>query len=417
MTALSLALLSGATPLAWYTFFEPSIRDTAVFAVAAWLVALVKPDNVIRAGRRVRAFAWVGLGVIPFIVLWVTLASAPDGSSLHVLDSRWMDVLFSSWHGFLSWTPVAYVAVIGTVAYYWRDRAWSLAALAIVLGSAWLAGASQNWMGGPAFGARHLIALLAVLAPGLACAIDALRRRPAVALAPLVAMPIMWNHLLMVQYTVGLLPKDEPVSFARMVRQQADAYASGIALYPFAFPANLWFAWREGVGVDRYDLLATEPRRSSVDLVMDRSAARFLLDGWEVQTKDDWGPLWWINGAEASAVLPLALPPDRDVELIVKARTRFEEPTVQADLGLHINGHQVGEFSPSATSPSEARFVVRAGGTHTVWREGLNRISIVSRGVHRVDPSDTRPPGAIGSRPGNQTWPVAIYRITIAPRS
>ena len=32
-------------------------------------------------------------------------------------NSRWADTLWSSWHGFLSWTPVAYVALLGTVAY------------------------------------------------------------------------------------------------------------------------------------------------------------------------------------------------------------------------------------------------------------------------------------------------------------
>ena len=34
-----------------------------------------------------------------------------QGGYFNPLRSRWIDTLFSSWHGFLSWTPVAYVAV------------------------------------------------------------------------------------------------------------------------------------------------------------------------------------------------------------------------------------------------------------------------------------------------------------------
>jgi hypothetical protein len=50
-----------------------------------------------------------------------------------------------------------------------------------------------------------------------------------------------------------------------------------------------------------------------------------------------------------------------------------------------------------------------------VFREGFNRLSFVSQGVHRVDATDTRAPGPFATRRGNSPWPVAIYRITIAP--
>ena len=105
-----------------------------------------------------------------------------------------------------------------------------------------------------------------LLAPGLALAIDGVVRRPLVALAPLVVAALWWNHLLMAQYTVGLLPKDEPVSFGRLVQQQADLHTRSPYVYPFAFPANVWFAWREGLPVDKYDLLVA------------RGAARGLRD-------------------------------------------------------------------------------------------------------------------------------------------
>jgi hypothetical protein len=86
---------------------------------------------------------------------------------------------------------------------------------------------------------------------------------------------------------------------------------------------------------------------------------------------------------------------------------------MQGDLSLLVNGQQVGDFSPGAAAASEARFVVPA--QSRVWRHGLNHIAFVSRGAHRVDPADTRPPGPIERRRGSQPWPVAIYRVTIRP--
>jgi hypothetical protein len=322
-----------------------------------------------------------------------------------------MEVLFSSWHGFLAWTPVVYIATVGTVMYLRRDRVWSVVALVVLFASAWALGAGESWPREPAFGARPLIPVLVVLAPGLAYLIEAVRARPLLALAPLVAVALLWNYLLMVQYTIGLVPKDEPVSFARLVRQQADLQARTSPLYPFAFPANVWFAWREGVPIDRYDLLALEPRVPAPDLVFDRRADRFLLEGWEGPTAEGEERGWWIGAARASVAVPLTLPSARAMRMTIRARSRFEEPVVEADLALLVNGQEVAQFSPSASQPTDVQLLVPL----TMLREGFNRISFVSRGMHRVDPTDQRPPGPLAARPGRSAWPVAVYRIALSP--
>jgi hypothetical protein len=197
------------------------------------------------------------------------------------------------------------------------------------------------------------------------------------------------------------------------VRQQTDAHARSSNFYPFAFPANLWFAWREGVPIDRYDVLALEPRHSEINLVFDRQVTRFLLDGWDAPAAEASAPAWWLRGPEATVAVPLALPQNQPIEITVKARSRLEEPVVHANLALVINGHAVGEFSAAAVSASEARFVVAAG--PPIWREGINRIAFVSRGSQRVDAADSRPPGPLARRGGNPPWPVAVYWLRIAP--
>lgn len=403
---LSVTLIAGATPLVWYTVVEPSPVDLTAFALSAWLAV-----RAARAEGRARALLWAALIAVPALAVWITLASR---SALDLASARWVDVLFSSWHGLLSWSPAVYFAVAGTIAYLQRDAIWAAGALGVLLVSSWLAGAAEIWPTVQTFGGRPLISTLAVLAPGLAFLTDAVRRRPLAAIAPLVVVPIVWNHLLMVQYTVGMLPKDEPVSFARMVRQQADAYTRAWSLYPFAFPANVIFAWREALPIDRYDTLALEPRHSAIDLTMDRAAGRFLLDGWDGSTAAGEPPGWWIGGRAATLALNLALPRDRPARILVTARSRYEEPVVQAELALLVNGHEVGRFSPGAETPSEAVFTVSAA-RDTPFRKGFNRISFASRGWHRIDPMDTRAAGPLARRSGNPAWPVAIYRIAIGP--
>ncbi len=406
VTFATLALLAGATPIAWYTLVEPSPLDLTAFGLSAWLAL---PASRCATGRT-RVLLWIALLAASLLAIWLTLLSH---SALQLTNSRWSAVLFSSWHGLLSWTPAVYLAVAGTIAYARRDRMWAIAALLVLAIASWLVGTAGNWLREPAFGGRPLISVLPVLAPGLAYTIDLLRRRPALAMAPIVAVPIVWNHLLMMQYTVGMLPKDEPVSFARMVRQQADAQSRAWPLYPFAFPANVVFAWREGLPLDRYDTLALEPRVTTLDLSMDRDAGRFLLEGFDGQTAQGEAAGWWIGGRTATLAVPLALPRHRTVRIRVTARSRFEEPVMQADLALLVNGHEVGQFSPGATDATDATITVDA--TSAIFRDGFNRVSFVSRGVHRVDPGDTRRPGPLARRAGRPAWPVAVYRVVIEP--
>jgi hypothetical protein len=459
-------LVFGATPLYWYMVYEPSMTHAASFGFVALFVAAsavwvprgvtvreavvlgvliglafmartqealfaVFPGVLVLSGAgrlpdRVRAAlrlaGWALAGALPLIVIQLSLGYVLFvryeytlwGASgyLNLSQSRWAATLFSSWHGFLSWTPVAYVAVAGTVAYLRRDWRWAASALGILVLTAWVNGATQDW-GGWSFGGRRFTSSLVMLAPGLALVIDAALRRPALMAVPILAAALWWNHLLMVQYAAGLLPKDEPVSFGRIVRQQAELHTRAPYFYPFAFPANLWFAWREGLPIDKYDLLAPEPAQTSIDLVFDKRVERFLLDGWDVPGGDEWGSCWWIGGTPATLALRLAPGPGRELSIDVQTRSRFEEPPLRASLALEVNGREIGRFAAGVPEATTATFTVPAADVPDLIRHGYNRLSFRSLGVEKVDPADPRPPGPLASRRGNHVWPVAIYRIVI----
>ena len=466
----TVTLVFGATPLFWYMVYEPSMTHAASFgfaalfavAAAAWLAPwgqvptvrqclvlgtllggafAVRSQEVLfallpalfvlgvsapwpdRLRRALRLAGWAFLGALPWLVLQAlhsyvlfsryeyTLVG--QGGYFNPLQSRWLDTLFSSWHGLFSWTPVVYLAALGTIAYLRREWRWATAALVILFLTAWVNGATQDWAAGWSFGGRRFSSVLVLLAPGLALAIEAVVKRPLVALAPLVAAALWWNHLLMVQYTSGMLPKDEPVAFSRLVRQQGEVATRAPYAYPFAFPANAWFAWRHDLPIDKYDVLAPVGIGPSFETRFDRHVEKFLLDGWEAPTGDEWGSAWWIRDTPATIAVPLALPPGR-VNVTITTRTRLDEPVVQAALALDVNGTQVGQFAAGVPAPTTSTLTIPAEVAARVLRPGFNRFAIRSLGVSRVDAADPRPPGPLARR-RDAAWPVAVYDLSVAP--
>lgn len=460
-------LLFGATPLFWYMVYEPSMTHAASFGFAAlfavasaqWVPAgatrqqalilgtllglafaarsqevlfALLPGLLVLAGpapwrervsRALTLAGWAFVGALPWLLLQALHSYVlftryeyqlfGQGGYFNPWHSRWLDTLFSSWHGLFSWTPVAYVAALGTLAYLRREWRWATAALVILFLTAWVNGATVDWASGWSFGGRRFASALVLLAPGLALVIESVVRRPLVAVAPIVAAALWWNHLLMVQYTVGLLPKDEPVSFGRVVQQQADLYTAPPYVYPFAFPANVWFAWREGLPVDKYDLLSPEAPAESFAMRFDRSGEKYLLDGWDAPGGDDWGSAWWIGKTTATLAVPLAVRPGSGVAISITSRTRLDEPPVQAAMALDVNGTQVGQFTAGVPEPSSATITVPAELAGRLFRRGFNHITLRSLGVARLDPNDPRPPGA-SARRRDEAWPVGVYELRLA---
>ncbi len=461
-------LVFGATSLVWYMVYEASMTHAASFGTVAVLVLaarrwlgpegysatdarrlgalsalafLMRPQEAIFAavpatlaafaspaastGARASAvwqlFRWAVVGAAPWLLLQALHSAWLVGTNdfqlfgqhgyLDPWRSRWLDTLFSSWHGLLSWTPIVYVAAVGTAALAVRRRRSAILALLLLVATAWINGSTTDWAGGWSFGGRRFTSVLVMLAPGLALVVETALRRPHALVALMAAVAVAWNYGLMVQYTAGMVPKDEPVSFTRVVRQQVELLTRPPFVYPFAFPANVWFAWREGLPVERYDLLSAEPLGDDVEITMNARAERFLFEGWEVPGGDEWGPHWWLSGSPAVLVVPVDVPAGQASEIEVTARTRFEEPAVEARLELRVNGRPVGQFVAPAASATTTRLAVP--GTTGLWRRGFNRLAIVSLGVARLDPADRRPAGEIAQGLGDRPWPVAIYRLRI----
>jgi hypothetical protein len=426
-------LVVGATPLSWYLVYEvamthatsfgvvacalvasdawfrqrlPSRRQAVAVGVLMGVALLVRPQDVVfllfplvaaAAGLRAgpwrawtRALAFVAISAAPFLlmqVLWGALLASREPSHMalfgstgyvNLAGSHWRDVLFSSRHGLLSWTPIVTVALIGTCVYVGRNAVWGIAALLAFATTCWVSGSTPDWWGGGAFGARRFISVVAALTPGLALVVRALVRRPMFAIAPLAAAFIVWNDLLMQQMHLKIMPTESPFRFETMVRQQVELYLRRPYFYPFAFPANAWFSWREGLPIDAYDLLGTERPLTSMDLPMTYSAQRYALDGWRFGGLDAFGVGWVMDADSATLVVPLSVPAERPYALEIRARA--EHPTPGAPtchVRVEVNGQPIGALmlDPAAQTPSRTTFTTSPADHDRVWRVGYNHVT------------------------------------------
>ena len=457
-------LLFAATPLAWYAIYEPSMTHAASFGLVAFfllgcerwrsttpsplsaaglgalysLILAIRPQDGLfgifllaaigsvwndrpALRSKLHCLAWFAAGAAPLTVLQTVLISVMmsrqpfrlvgDTGYLHFFDSRWLDALFSSRHGFFSWTPTAYVAALGVVFYAARDRVWALSALAVLAAMSWVNGSADDWWGGWAFGGRRFTSTLVALAPGLALTIDWARRRPMVAVAPILAAALGWNILLILQYHHERIPRDQAVSFSSLTRQQVDLALEHMGVYPFAFPGNVWFAWREGLPVNRYDLLAPEERRAQVSLALDASNQRFLLDGWGEPNADAFGAFSTVRGEEATLVVPLDPPRAPPLTLEFDASTAPAARPIRVLVRIEVNGHAIGDADIEPVPGTFSFAGDRPDLPRDLWRTGYNRVTFRKLSARAIDDSSR---SAVSNRPAR--WPVAVYAVRIDPR-
>jgi hypothetical protein len=111
-----------------------------------------------------------------------------------------LDLLISTHHGWLSWSPLVVAAFFGWPLLVRRLGWFAVALIAICLAEVWLNAALTDWWGGLGFGARRLTDETLLLALSFAALFDWLRRRlPGLAVA-LVAAGIAWTVVLLAQF-------------------------------------------------------------------------------------------------------------------------------------------------------------------------------------------------------------------------
>lgn len=131
-----------------------------------------------------------------------------------------VEVLISERGGVLAWHPMILAGLIGLVVYC-RKGVWRWLAMMGVVGflaQVLLVGSWSMWWGGASFGNRFFISALPLLAFGLPGWFAARGPRRWGALV-ILALLIVWNLGLLVQYATEMVPREDPVSWMRVIRQ------------------------------------------------------------------------------------------------------------------------------------------------------------------------------------------------------
>jgi hypothetical protein len=175
--------------------------------------------------------AATGLLFLPTLITREIVYGSPSASGYVPMD-RWdwlrpnlVQVLFSSDHGLLSWTPILLPALVGLLALFRRDRELAAILLTITGAFYYLIASYPTWDGLSSFGNRFFISLTPIFVIGLAGAFQTLEgfwnlRRAQFVAYGLTAALIAWNFGFIFQWGTHLVPPRGPISWSQMVRNQ-----------------------------------------------------------------------------------------------------------------------------------------------------------------------------------------------------
>jgi hypothetical protein len=201
-----------------------------------------------------------------------------------------LQTLFGSRQGLLHLTPALWLGLAGVALQIRRDARAATPLAATVLALVALhATCSLDSTACPREQAAALLPLLALPA-GLALRAlrEHVRRAPSAPLWVAGAALVGWNLLFMQQYAADMIPRDFPLPFAQVARNQAALVARTVGA-PLSWPANWLFAARYDTSPDRFDAaagkrLAPGPGGAvTVDVGELETDAALLLEGWSVR--------------------------------------------------------------------------------------------------------------------------------------
>jgi hypothetical protein len=166
-----------------------------------------------------------------FITRWIVYGGLFEFGAYTAYDwiwsaPHWRQVLFSSDHGALSWTPILTLALVGL---FMAPRNARIIASYLGVGAAafyYVIACYPYWDGMASFGNRFLISLTAVFVFGLAFLLDRFGRyfhdgtRAFVAAGGLVILLALWNAGFIYQWGEHLLPVRGEISFREMIHNQ-----------------------------------------------------------------------------------------------------------------------------------------------------------------------------------------------------
>jgi hypothetical protein len=327
--------------------------------------------------------AAVVVGFLPQMLAWQAiygrpLAQSPIAPTMFWTNPKVVDLLWSSRNGLFATSPAIYLAAIGLLALWRRDRRLSAAGLFVFAAMAWTNGAVDDWYGGAGYGGRRFDSVVPFFVCGLAAAvawsIELVRRRPAAAATALLAVLVVWNITLMAVARAGVYRLGQPVSFGDLGAAQTSIVHDWIG-HPPSYPANLVYAVRNGVAPARFDLLSPgrflgDPSRPYGRIDIGSADAVYLADGWHGAERADDTTFRWAT-REAMVLVPLDRVADLTMQIRLLPFSYANAPPQR--LRVFIGGAAV---DANGTALADGWQVVELAAPAPLWRRGVNRVRL-----------------------------------------
>lgn len=145
---------------------------------------------------------------------------------------RFLQVLFSSDHGLLTWTPIVALALAGVILFARVDPLFG-GGLLLAFGAYFYCIASYvSWDGISSFGNRFFVSFTPVFVVGLAVVFESVAKRWKAsrgAIACGIALLVLWNFGFMFQWGTQMIPARGPISWNEMAHNQLTVVPRRIA--------------------------------------------------------------------------------------------------------------------------------------------------------------------------------------------
>jgi hypothetical protein len=152
----------------------------------------------------------------------------PRGGEWFWTAPQLWQLLISSNHGLLSWTPILTPAVFGLFLFRKHDKHFAIYLLVIFLTYYYVIASYSTWHGIASYGNRFFVSFTPVFVLGLTASVMAFARlfeyagRAFAAAGMVTALFILWNVGLMFQWGMHMIPVRGPISWREMVYNQVD---------------------------------------------------------------------------------------------------------------------------------------------------------------------------------------------------
>ena len=176
------------------------------------------------------------LGILPQLIVGKILYGAYTLDFYHQMQNeiawKWslppvLGIFFSSCHGLFSWTPILLFAVIGLYFFYKKDRMLTIISTIIFLLQVCIVSGGYSKITGiyiwqhSSFGGRMFLSFIPIFILGLAGLIENLKTKISLKwLIVLVGIFILWNLGFILQFGIGLLPREGYISWKQMAYNQ-----------------------------------------------------------------------------------------------------------------------------------------------------------------------------------------------------